>query len=157
MGIKHIVVVTDHPVYPVRDIQTEFKWTHPVFSGISQNLFPSNPLFCVNDFIYRIINPVKMTSGIRAVIWIAGNLLQKTQLLFRSDRHRIQIHSMFPQDPESFFCHGPGDGFGGQIKDLICHLFSHGLYRRKYGGKSLSDSSWRLDKQIFLPRNGLVD
>ena len=79
------------------------------FSGIFTESLPVQfPCSCVDNLIHRIINSVKMTSGIRTVVWIAGQSPPKnSSFIFSCDGHRIRRYIPCSRRiRKCFFCHG---------------------------------------------------
>ncbi len=157
IGIKHIVVITDDHIHPRGEIQIQFKRADPVLMRLLKDYFsgkrirPAGP-----QIIDRLIDPVKMSFGIWAVIRVARSLFADTQLLLRREDHRLQPHPLLSQDIQRIPCHRPGDRPGSQIKDLVADPLSHGFQRRKQGGQCLPHSRRCLDKQPLLPEDSPV-
>ena len=146
MGIKEVIVVSDDAVSEQAQIQSEFKRAYPIFQGIFFYFASGKALFPGQQIINCIIDPVKMSFGIRALLRITFGTFLKTDLLFRCQNNTFESQSLLPQQRKSVLRHRPGDGLGGEIEQLVSHILSHGLYRGKDRGYGLTDSRRSFNK-----------
>ena len=68
IGIKGVIIVTDHPVYPDGKIQAHLKRTYLPFFCMSTDHFSGIYLFGCPKFIDCIVHPVKMSFRIGAFL-----------------------------------------------------------------------------------------
>ena len=154
--VKHIVVITDNPICPVGNIQAELERTHLILPGVLDHLLPGDPCLPVDDLIHRVIDPVKMALGIGTAIRVALRGVQKAQFILGGNGHCPQYHAPLLKKGKGLLRHLPGNGLGGQVKELLHMALSHGLQPRVYGGQSLSHPRRCLYKQIPPPGRGPV-
>ena len=127
-----------------------------MFQGILFYFASGKALFPGQQIIDGIIDPVKMSFGIRALLRITFGTFLKTDLLFRCQNNTFESQSLLPQQRKSVLRHRTGDGLGCQIEQLVSHVLPHRLHRRKYGGYGLAHSGRRFQEQFSLMINGLV-
>ena len=157
MGIKQIVVIPDNAIGKEADIQTELKGADPVLARIFLYDLPRKAVRMQQKIIDRIVDPVKMPLCVGAVLRVTLNLLHKADLFLRCQHHAFKQKSLFPQQREGIFRHGPGDGLCSQIKDLVPHAVSHRLDRRKNRGDRLANAGRRFDEKLLRMVDSLID
>ena len=127
-----------------------------MFQGIFFYFASGKALFPGQQIINCIIDPVKMSFGIRALLRITFSTFLKTDLLFRCQNNTFESQSLLPQQRKSVLCHCTGDGLGCQIEQLVSHVLPHRLYRWKYSGYGLAHSGRCFQEQFSLMINGLI-
>ena len=127
-----------------------------MFQGILFYFASGKTLFPGQQIIDGIIDPVKMSFGIWALLRITFSTFLKTDLLFRCQNNTFESQSLLPQQRKGVLRHRTGDGLRRQIEQLVSHALPHCLYRRKYGGYGLAYSGRRFQEQLSLMINGLV-
>ena len=157
VGVEHVIVVADDAVAPVGDVQAELKGADLVLLCVSEDHLPGDGPLPVDDVVYRIVDPVKMSRRPGAGRRVAVRLLQDAELLLGRHRHRGEIEAPLPQDGEGLLRHRPGDGLGRQVKDLVPQALPHRLQGRIDHGQRLSDARRRLDVEVPPPGDGAVD
>ena len=94
MRIKHIVIISNDAIRKKTHVQTEFKGTDVVFSGIFLNNFSCEALGVQKKIIYRVINPVKVSLCVRTMIRITFHLFHKTYFFLCCQHHALKLQSM---------------------------------------------------------------
>ena len=92
------------------------------------------------QIIEGIIDPVKMSLGIGALLRITFGMFLKTDLLLRRQDNALESQSLFPKQCESILRHCPGDSLRRKVEQPVPHIFPHGFYRGKDGGDGLAYS-----------------
>ena len=92
------------------------------------------------QIIDGIIDPVKMSLGIGALLRITFGMFLKTDLLLRCQNNTFESQSLLPQQRKGILRHCPGDSLRRKVEQLVPHIFPHGFYRGKDGGDGLAYS-----------------
>ena len=156
-GIKHIIIITDHRVYPKRHIQRKFKRTDHPFIRPGLYILSSKGLTGSDHLKYRVIDAVIVSLRVGTGVRIALHLLAGADFFFCSQSHYLIPQPLLFQKSKRFFRHRAGNRLGCQIKYLIPKSLAHGLHRRKDGGDGLPHPRGRLDKQLLFSGNGTVN
>ena len=89
IGIEHIIIIADHRIHPGRGIQTHFKGTHLPFFCLFKQHFSLISILLSQQFVYRIIHPVKMSLCIGTLLRITLHFIHQTHFLLGSDGKRL--------------------------------------------------------------------
>ena len=146
IGIKHVIIITNDPIYPDREIETHFKRAHLPFFCMSTDHFSGIYLFCGPELINRIIYPVKMSFCIRTFLRCTFRSILKTQFFLCRDRRYLEFQTFFPQDMECLLRHSSCDGFCSKIKKCFTFSLTDSAHRRKNGRHGFSHTGRCLDK-----------
>ena len=149
VGIEHIVVVADHRIHPLCQIQAHLIGADLPFAGLLLQDLPAHLIRGGQKLIDCVVDPVKMSLCIRTGFRIAVLLLTETDLLLGGEHQHLHPQRLLLQDIKGLPGHRPCDGLGGQVEDLLSQTFSHSPYSRKDTGHGLSHSRRRLDKKLL--------
>ena len=184
MGIKEIIVITDHRVGKQAHIQTHLKRTYLILARILLYPFPREVVRMSQQLVHRLIHPVivplRIGTGCRVtlgLIWPGKNTFfpvhhavcvlclqrisicrsaHKADFVLGGQYDAFQFQSPLPQQIDRVVRHGAGDGLGRQIKDTLAQPLPHGFQRRKYRGDRLARARGCLDKELALVVNRLI-
>ena len=146
IGIKDVVVIADDSVHPGGHVQTHFKGTDLPFSCLLLDHFSADGIGGVQKLIDRVVDPVKMPFRIGTGIGITLRFFTEADLFFGGQYDHFHPQSLLPQRLKRLPGHSAGNGFGGQIKDLLSQSFSHGPGGWKDGGNGFPHAGRGLDK-----------
>ena len=94
IGIKYIIIITDHSVHPDCQIQAHFKGTHLPFLRIFQQSIPVIAVLRGPQFKNSIIHSVQMSSRPQTVLRIAFCFIAEAQLFLRGNGYHFKFQSM---------------------------------------------------------------
>ena len=157
IGIKNIIIVADNRIHPQRHVQPHLERAHVPFSRLFFYHLPAHLICGGQQFIHRVIHPVKMPLGVRAVIRIAVCLLAEADLLLGGEHDHFHAQILGFQGVKCLPRHRSGNRLGRQVEYLLSQPFPHGFYSRKHRRDRLSHSCRSLYEQFLLTEDGAVD
>ena len=119
IGIKDIIIVADHGIYPGRYIQPQFKGTDLPFFCLLLDHFPDDGVSGGQKLIDGIVDPIEMPFRIGTGVRVALRLFTEADLFLCRQHDHLHPERLVTQGLESLPGHGPGDGLGRQIKELL--------------------------------------
>ena len=111
---------------------------------------------CSDQFIDRIIYPVKMSFCIWTCIRITNHLITKTYFFFCCQCNFFHTQILLPEYFKCLACNRSCNRLRCQIEDFFSQFFSYSFYRRKYCCHRFSHTGRCLDEKFFLSENGPV-
>ena len=157
IGIKDVVVVTDHSICKKRQIQLKFVWTDRPFFCLLLYVGAAVFRFSGQHLKNRVIDAVKVSSGAGTDLGSAVRLVKDTDFFLRRKRQGFDAETTGLQPRKCIFCDSPGDGLGCQIEDFVSEMLSQRMDCGKNRGNGFADPGWGLNKEFLLAENGAVD
>ena len=147
--VENIIVVADYIIAPGRHIQTHFKRTDLMLSGMLKQVLPHKHVFFLQQLIDCIIHPVKVSPGIWTINRITLHLIAETHLLLGSNLYDFCPIAVIYKSGKSLPRHRCRYGLCRQVKNPVPQPLAYGLDCRKNSRYCLAYTSRSLKKKIF--------